>query len=148
MVAAVAEMSEVVDRLESMVEDLDETVRRIRSVIFEPVVRFDGPIDSLVDSLADDGIAQDVLAVLRESLSNVARHAEASSAAVSLSTKDGWLELRVTDDGKGAVDDGNAITGGRGLENIRTRAARLGGRTELSARAGGGTIVTWRVPLV
>ncbi len=152
-------------RLQSMVEDLDTTVRHIRSAIFElhtarlpgssvrqavlelcaessrslgfePTVQFDGPIDSLVD----EQLAQHVLAVLQEALSNVTRHAAASTVAVSLATAEGQLVVTITDDGRGMSDD---VSGGRGLDNLRARATRVGGEVEWAPAAGGGTVVSW-----
>jgi len=160
-----AERPEVVTRLESAVEDLDTTVRHIRSVIFElhtarlpgsslrqavlelcaessrsmgfePVVDFDGPIDSL----ADEDLATHVLAVLQEALSNVTKHAQASRVDVELASTDGMLVLTVQDNGRG-IDD--SVSGGRGIDNMRVRAARRGGDVEISAGEAGGTVVRW-----
>jgi signal transduction histidine kinase len=160
---------DVVDRLESLVEDLDITVRHIRSVIFElqtarlpgnstreavvvlcadaarslgfePVVDFDGPIDSVLD----EPLAENVLAVLQELLSNVARHADATHARVSLAVAGDEFELSVVDDGRG-IDKG--VTGGRGMDNLRTRAHRLGGKVEWQPSPAGGTIARFCAPL-
>jgi signal transduction histidine kinase len=160
---------EVVERLQSMVEDLDTTVRHVRSAIFElhaarlpgdslrqavlamcaessrslgfePRVQFDGPVDSSVDA----ALAEHVLAVLQEALSNVTRHAAARKVEVSVVTADGDLRLTVTDDGRGLVE---TVSGGRGLENIRARALRLGGEAAWEPTPAGGTTVRWRVPL-
>ena len=163
------ERPEVVERLQSMVEDLDVTVRHIRSAIFElhtarlpgssvrqavlelcaessrslgfePMVHFDGPIDSLVD----EQVAEHVLAVLQEVLSNVTRHAAATKVEVSMVTADGQLIVSVLDDGRGIAE---GVTGGRGLDNLRARAGRLGGDVEWGPGPDGGTVVRWRVPL-
>jgi signal transduction histidine kinase len=163
------ERPEIVTRLESMVEDLDVTVRHIRSAIFElhtarlpgssvrqailelcaessramgfePIVDFDGPVDSLVD----DDLATHVLAVLQEALSNVTRHAHASRASVSLVIDGSQLDVTVTDDGTG-IDEG--VSGGRGLDNIRARAVRLGGTVDVETNPTGGTILRWCVPV-
>ena len=156
-------------RLLSAVDDLDTTVRDVRAAIFElhtarlpgrsirqeliqlcsesarglgfePVVRFDGPIDTAVD----DSLADELFAVLREALTNIAKHARASSAEVSIEARDSMLSARVTDDGVGY----RAGTGpGRGVDNLRTRAARLDGDFEITELDTGGTLLTWRVPL-
>ena len=118
------------DRLESAITDLDDTIRQVRTTIFsleppstaergvrarvlevcadagrslgfEPEVRFAGPIDRQVSV----GLASELLATLREALTNVARHAGASQAEVELSV-DHDLHLRVLDDGAGAVPSG------------------------------------------
>ena len=160
---------EVVDRLQSLVQDLDVTVRHIRSVIFElqtarlpgssareavlvlcadsarslgfePVVQFDGPIDSSMD----EHVTEHVLAVLQEMLSNVARHAGASNVTVSLMASEGEITVSVVDDGRGITD---GVTGGRGMDNLRARARRVGGEVEWRQRDDGGTLARLRVPL-
>ena len=104
------------------------------------MIRFDGPIDSAVD----DALADDLFAVLREALTNIAKHAEASSAEVSVEARDSRLSAHVTDNGVG-YRAGNGH--GRGVENIRTRAKRLDGDFEITELDTGGTLLTWRVPL-
>jgi signal transduction histidine kinase len=160
---------ELADRLHTAVDDLDATVREVRSAIFElhtarmpgrsirqellelsaesaralgfePVVRFDGPIDSSVEG----PVADHVLAVAREALSNVARHAQATRAELNLTVQDGRLSLTVTDDGTGPVEQAQA---GRGLDNMQTRAVRLGGNSSLTKPANGGSALVWDVPL-
>lgn len=156
-------------RLESAVDDLDTTVREIRSAIFqlhstraaetsfrvaatdlvaeaartlgfEPSIVFEGPLDTAVD----ETLAEHLLSVEREALSNVARHAEASSALVRISLVDGWVALSVIDDGLGP---GELHSGGHGVRNMRTRAERLGGRCDIEGTEGGGTSLVWSVPV-
>jgi signal transduction histidine kinase len=157
------------DRLEAAITDLDDTIRQVRTTIFsleppstaergvrarvleicadagrslgfEPQVRFTGPIDRQVS----DRLAAELLATLREALSNVARHAGASQAEVALSV-DHDLHLRVLDDGAGAGPPGAAL--GKGLGNMADRAESLGGTFSFGPRRGGGSEVNWRVPL-
>jgi two-component system, NarL family, sensor histidine kinase DevS len=156
-------------RLLAAVDDLDTTVRDVRAAIFElhttrlpgrsirqeliqlcsessrglgfePVVRFDGPIDTAVS----DALADELFAVLREALTNIAKHAHADSAEVSVEARDATLSARVTDNGVGYRPD---TASGRGVENIRTRASRLDGDFEIGALDRGGTRLVWRVPL-
>jgi len=160
---------ELRSRIEDAVSDLDDTIRQVRTTIFaldpppaaskgvrtqvleicgeaarslgfEPAVRFAGAIDRHVEAL----VAAEVLATLREALSNVARHARARHAEVELSV-DGEVRLCVTDDGVGA--EAGQDRAGRGLLNMAERAQSLGGSFTLSAAPGGGTEVSWRVPL-
>ena len=88
-------------------------------------------------------MAGELLAVLREALSNVARHAGASFAAVELVAGDDQLELSVTDDGRGLPD----VRDESGLANARRRAVDLGGELVLGPADDGGTRFVWRVPL-
>ena len=159
----------VSQRLISAVDDLDTTVRDVRSAIFElhtarlpgrsvrqeliqlcaesaralgfePVVRFDGPIDAAVhDSLADE-----LFAVAREALTNVTKHAQAQFVEVSVAVRDSFLVLRIIDDGIGFPD---VVGVGRGVENLRARAARLGGEFSIRRLDHRGTELHWRVPL-
>jgi signal transduction histidine kinase len=168
--AARAGDPEMTERLHHAVEDLDDTVRHIRTTIFElqrqrlpgrsirqevldlvseaaepgglqHVVRFDGAIDLTVP----DEIADQLLAVVREAVTNVVRHADASRVEVDLSFDDDGLELRVGDDGGGLPDE--LRVDGNGLRNLRARAERLGGHMAIDAGEDGGTLLTWRVPV-
>ena len=158
---------EVQQRVGGVVDELDITIREIRQAIFRltahnldddslrrrlvsvvddaeeglgfaPEVRFDGPIETVDDDRADH-----LLAVLREALSNVARHAGASTAQVRVAVSD-RLELVVTDDGVGVTRD--AVPGG-GTVNLRQRAEALGGTFLIEPGAPRGTVVRWTVPL-
>ena len=100
-------------------------------------VQFDGPIESL-----DDRIAENLVPVLTEALSNVAKHAGARSARVSLAVAD-EVVLTVTDDGTGLSGE---VFGGSGLGNLRTRAEELGGSSSLVPGATAGSRLEWRVP--
>jgi PAS domain S-box-containing protein len=155
------------ERLQGIVDELDDTIREIRSVIFglqprmeadrglrseilqvvqdeqpalgfEPHVRFDGLIDT-----APSAIGPHVLASLREALSNVARHAHARSAIVTVSA-DQDLRLVVEDDGVGISPDAPA---GNGLANLRARAEELAGTVRVGPGPQGGTRLEWVVPL-
>jgi signal transduction histidine kinase len=156
-------------RIQLAVDDLDTTIKRIRSTIFAleapistspnlrqrvlsltselrptmgiPIdVLFDGPIDSVTDG----HIADELLIVLREALSNVARHAHADHVEVRLVATAETITLRVADDGGGPGDQPNE---GRGLPNMASRAQKFGGTSELRGREGGGAVLDWRARL-
>ncbi len=104
----------------------------------DPHVLFDGP----VDAVADD-VATELLAVLGEALTNVARHAHARRVDVEVATgKD--VVLRVVDDGRGLPEQLRAD--GRGMLNMEARASRLGGTFTTAPGLGSGTVLEWRVP--
>ncbi len=157
---------EVRARVDKVVDDLDNTIRDIRGAIFElrtpagselrgeiralaeevrsslgfrPQVTLNGPIDSAVP----ESVRPALLAVLRESLSNVARHAQASAVEVGISMADGRLAVTVADDGVGIGDASS--TGG--LTNMRRRAEELGGTCTVAAAYPRGTKLTWSVPV-
>ncbi|SPL98761.1 GAF:ATP-binding region, ATPase-like [[Actinomadura] parvosata subsp. kistnae] len=163
------ERPEASKRLQHAIDELDETIRQIRSSIFAlqgtredsapslraqivdlvegagghlgfmPGLRMEGQIDTLVGEQP----AEHLLAVLREALSNVVRHSHATRAEVSIEVADRRLTLTITDNGVGAGEGGRRS----GLRNIEERAARLGGTAELDAPQQGGTRLRWQVPL-
>ena len=79
-----------------------------------------------------------------EAVTNAARHADADACSVRLDAEDGWLEVRVVDDGRGLPAD---VQAGVGISAMRERAAELGGSLRIESRAGGGTIVVASLPL-
>ncbi|SEL86942.1 GAF domain-containing protein [Nonomuraea pusilla] len=140
----------VARRLGHAVDELDETIRQIRSTIFAlqlpgsggepglrgqvaelaesakahlgfaPGLRMEGPLDHAVPP----ELAEQALAVLREALSNAVRHARASVVDVLVGVADGELVVEVRDDGVGVPASGRRS----GLRNLQERAERLGGR--------------------
>jgi signal transduction histidine kinase len=160
----------VSERIRSTVDAIDDVIREIRETIFDlnrpegadssslrgqvrevvseagetlglrPRVAFRGPVDSAVP----DELVGHMAAVLRESLSNVSRHARASGVDVVVAVSDGWLTLTVADDGVGIS---NQPAAGHGLQNMSARAADLGGECGVSRRHPAGTLLQWRVPL-
>ncbi|MDN3354186.1 ATP-binding protein, partial [Actinomadura sp. DC4] len=158
---------DVAVRVQRAVDDLDDTIRQVRSTVFAlqtsgedeptlrsrlhgvvedataslgfaPAVRLDG----LLDLAVDDTTADHLTAVLREALSNVARHAHATRTDVSVIAGDDLL-LRVSDNGVGVPETGRRS----GLENMASRAKSLGGEFAVRPGRGGGTVLEWRVPL-
>lgn len=105
-----------------------------------PRVNFVGAIDLLVGA----DLAEDVLAVIRESLSNAARHADASEVSVAIAVDGDELTVAVRDNGRGTADRGGRSSG---TANLGARAAARGGSYSLANAAGGGAICSWRVPL-
>jgi len=155
-------------RLERGVQEVDETIRQIRSSIFTllaapptarslatvvedlveelrlaldlPVdLRLDGPLDWP----AEAGLVRDVEAVLREALTNVSKYARASRVEVGVRTDGTTLALAVADDGVGL----GASTRRSGLDNLGRRAERYGGRLSIDEMTEGGLSLTWAIPL-
>lgn len=166
--AQLAQRPEVATRLSEAVNDLDITIRQIRTSIFAlqppedaasslqarmvaiiteqsptlgftPAADFTGPLDSAIP----EHMVTHALAALREMLSNTARHAQAEHAWITVSAVDGGLLLRVEDDGAGPPA---ATTRRSGLRNLNERATALGGAFSLRPRDGGGAVAEWRVP--
>ena len=105
---------------------------------FSPEIRFAGPLQSSVP----DDVTDDLVAVLREALSNVARHAHARSAAVDISVHD-EVTLRVVDDGVGTPTAARRS----GLANLQARAERHGGTLSVGRGERAGTRLSWTVPI-
>ena len=104
---------------------------------FSPELRLSGRTADIPES-----VSADLLAVVREALSNVARHAAATSVHVSVEVGDD-VSVLVTDDGRGLPAD----VVRSGLANLARRAERRGGSFALDPGAGSGSTLTWRVPL-
>lgn len=164
-------------RLTRAVVEIDETIRQTRTSIFqlrgplgpetgtvrvrllsvagevgqlldcEPQLRFSGPVDAVVP----EPVVDDLVAVLREALTNTARHADARSVEVDVLASTSELTLTVTDDGTGL----DGATRRSGLANLRHRAEQHGGTLVLTAATETptppeheGTRLTWTIPLV
>ena len=106
---------------------------------FAPTLRLEG----LVDTRISKDVADNLLPVLREALSNIARHAKASRADVSVVVDDDWATLTVSDNGIGIPDDGRRS----GLANLGARAKSLGGTFVAQSVPEGGAELVWRVPV-
>jgi two-component system sensor histidine kinase DevS len=105
---------------------------------FQATLRFNGSLELVTPSMAAD-----LVAVVREALSNVARHARATAVTVELSANGTELTVRVADNGQGIGD----TTRRSGLRNLRVRAERHHGTLSVVSRAGAGTSLTWAIPL-
>jgi PAS domain S-box-containing protein len=156
------------DRIATAIDEIDGTIRDVRTAIFslharrvptaglrddvlatsreagralgfEPQVTFDGPIDTL----ASDAIREQLVPTLREALSNIVKHANASRASVRLAVVAHDIVLEVTDNGIGISE---RAAGGRGVGNMGERAVALGGQCEFHEAQPSGTTVIWRVP--
>ena len=159
---------ELLSLVSKAVDALDVTIDEIRTAIFEledgmrdrglrrsvlelaselapqlgarPEVTLSGPVDSGVSQQ----VADHLLAVLREALTNAGKHAQADQFRIAVRVGD-EIRLEVADNGRGIpVPDPEAH--GLGLVNLRHRAEKLGGTLELQAPDGGGTLLVWRVP--
>jgi signal transduction histidine kinase len=152
------------DRLETAVDDLDATIKDIRHTIFAlhrapgakaltteitaicrdaSVTLGFAPDLHLSGHVADvpESMAADLLGVLREALSNAARHANAAEVRVAVEV-DEHVTLTVSDDGDGVPPDVSRS----GLANLARRAEKRGGDFTVEPRHPSGTTVTWRVP--
>jgi two-component system, NarL family, sensor histidine kinase DevS len=165
---------EVASRITNAVDAMDETIKEIRSAIFQLQARDNagqpdmrGDIVELVEEMTPvmgfapslrlgaglgakikPEVPEQALAALREALSNAARHAAATQVDVTVDvSSDGMLTVQVTDNGSGIPADGRRS----GLRNLAARAEKLGGELRLGPAepdaTPAGTRLEWRVPL-
>jgi len=106
-----------------------------------------GEADVVADAL-DLSAADQVLHIVRETLSNVARHSAASRAVISLRREADEAVLTVTDNGRGFDASATVPPGHYGLSNLRERASSLGGRLIIESEPDAGTRVIVRLPFV
>ncbi len=169
MQSALPDRPELRARVSAVIDTLDSTIRRIRDTIFliqpeaavgtdalrrrvlrvvedqtralgfAPDVRFDGTVDAVVDPVLVD----DVLAVVREGLSNAARHADASAVRLDIAVTGPEVRVHLRDDGRGI----GTPTRTSGLTNLGRRAERHAGSFEVSNAEQGGTELRWRARL-
>ncbi|MDW3213689.1 MAG: PAS domain S-box protein [Ilumatobacteraceae bacterium] len=124
-------------------QDLADVVAQANRVLgFTPTLRLNGPVESVLS----DEMSVEMVASMREALGNVARHADAGKADVTVAVDGDRVVMRVVDDGVGPPEHLGRPTGGNGLINMQARAAALGGECTLTPGDGAGAVLTWSVP--
>jgi signal transduction histidine kinase len=152
-------------RINNVLDELDATIHEIRTTIFEidqdrlagltfedRVVTLSAEIESRLGVLADVEVAQSIdddvdpqcaqhcVQALREILSNVVRHSQATAVDVKVDTVGDLVEITVSDNGVGFVPN---VGSGRGVRNLTSRARELGGNCTIKSKVDGGTTVRW-----
>ncbi|MFI1460515.1 sensor histidine kinase [Nocardia carnea] len=156
-----ARLTETIDDLQSIVQDIRHSIfdlhssasttsadyrKHLHSIVTEltadtdlrTTIRLAGPLTVLTPPLSDD-----VEAVLREAVSNVVRHAHATTVSIELRVDDA-VTVEITDDGIGLAP---RIDRRSGLANLTARAERAGGRCLVTGNPAGGTVLRWSAPL-
>jgi len=156
-------------RLSAAIDDIDDTIREIRTTIYGltmtdvhrgaraavlgladelrpsvgvPVrIGFEGAVDAAMTT----SVLEQLLPTLREAVTNVGKHADASQVDVMVDVRRGRCLLEVSDDGRGF--DPDVTVTGFGLANLRRRAEKLHGTCTVECPASGGTILRWTVPM-
>ena len=150
------------------VEDINGTIRQIRTSIFEltradtteiglrsavlavirqvtpllgfePTVRFSGPVDTLVPG----AVLHEIEAVVREAVTNTAKHARATRLIVQVTADSRSLSVAISDNGIG-IGQPERLSG---LRNLQRRAAKLGGTLNLTKGEPTGTEILWSIPM-
>jgi signal transduction histidine kinase len=156
-------------RVERGVESIDRTIRQIRTTIYElrgdlvnvpnglrPTLRTlideltptlqlvpQLTVAGLIDEQVDSALADDVVAVVRETLTNVAKHARATRSTVHVTATAKAITVAVSDNGVGPGDKPT----GRGTADLTARANRWNGSFTLATGPDGGTVATWKARL-
>ena len=161
------------EKLEAVVDEVDRIISEVRTIVFTlgpsgrrgalgqeltdvvaqasrvlsftPALRIEGPVETLLS----DEVRTEMVASMREALGNVARHAQATHAAVVISIVGDEVVMTVTDNGVGPPQDEAAMLGGHGLNNLMSRAAAFGGACTLTRRdssEGTGAVLRWSAP--
>ena len=156
---------EVRRRIDLVLDELDTTIHEIRTTIFEidqestTDASLKGRVEVLVsevanrlgthaiftiepriDELIGTQCAHHTVQALREILSNIVRHSEASQVTIDIDVKDNVVAVEVRDNGVGFTPN---IGPGRGLRNLVSRARELGGDCTINSEPGRGTMVRW-----
>jgi signal transduction histidine kinase len=162
--------SESTGQIEKMVHLIDTTIRSVKRMItnLRPRLLDDLGLTAAIEWQADEfkqrtGISYKMLIepneivtdqdrstaifrIFQETLTNIARHSNASAVDITLTELDGNIELRVTDNGIGITHDRLNDPKSFGLLGIRERAYYWGGIADISHCLTGGTIVLVRIP--
>lgn len=168
--ARVEDADAVRARLDGAIESIDAAIRDLRNYIFglRPGILADRQLDPALHELGREfeersGVvvvvdvdpimaaqfansSVQLIQIAREGLSNVARHAEATTCRLSLVRDQDQAVLKIDDDGRG-FDQQLRRAGGQGLRNIEERARALGGEMSVTSSAGEGTTIEVRLPL-
>jgi signal transduction histidine kinase len=145
-------MSDIVWAVDPRRDTLADLVQRMRQAAFDVLQRqglrvsFSAPDDRVLAGVA---LAPDrrkhLLLMLKEAITNIARHAGASSVDIALSLEHKRIRLRVADDGRGF--DPAVASDGNGLRSFQTRAAEIGGEATVRSSPGAGTTLDVTAPL-
>jgi signal transduction histidine kinase len=151
---AVESLADVVWSVDPVQDDLASVERRVREYAADLLgsqgVRWKFHGAGHLDRFTFDPEARrDLLLLLKEGITNIARHADASVAALYLGIDDGCLYGELRDDGRGFAPPGISGGGpsGHGLANMRERAAKLRGHLAIDSAPGRGTRLRLVVPL-
>jgi PAS domain S-box-containing protein len=157
-------------KLEAVVDDVDRIISEVRTIVFTlgpagrrgalgqeltdvvaqasrvlgftPALRVEGPVETVLT----DEVRTEMVASMREALGNVARHARATQASVSVEVAEDRVVMTVVDNGVGPPADEATKLGGHGLNNLMSRAAAFGGSCTLEPREpaeGSGAVLRW-----
>ena len=127
--------------------DLTQRIRRFASDVFtarDIEFEFRAPNPQQDVKLGAD-MRREVFLIFKESVNNMVRHSACTEVTIEFLIENGWLELKMRDNGKGF--DPDQESDGTGLTSMRQRAMKIGGAIHFSSNNGGGTLIKLRAPL-
>ncbi len=150
-----------IDALHAVIRDLRNFIFGLRPILLETgsitdgldqlasELRRNGGVDVSVSGSSDDAaiealpieVVAELLAITREALSNIARHAGASTALIALDTPPGGVRLEISDDGGGFPTEHDIARGHHGLANMRARTEAMGGKISIDSGNAGTRII-------
>jgi signal transduction histidine kinase len=148
-------LSNVADELSTVIDELREMARGIHPAILaqgglDPALRtlsrrseVPVEIDTKIQGRLTDQVEVAAYYIVSETLTNVAKHAQAAHVKIEAAVSDGKLRVTVCDDGVGGAD----ASGGSGLTGLADRVQALGGTFSISSPPGGGTTLAVELPL-
>ncbi len=157
------------ERVDRAIDALHATINEIRSFIFglRPILLEEGGLLVALETLANEvrlnstvdidvrgtepeplpvGVSGELLSIVRETLSNVARHADARRATITVRPEEGALHLEIADDGRGFDRSAPLVGAHEGLRNVADRTVRLGGTLQIESQPGAGTRIIVEIP--
>jgi len=166
----VAGDAESVERLQSMSDLIDETIRAVREISsdlrpgvlddlglvaaldwqlkeFQDMAGINCSLHArLDDDSMDAGLRTALFRIAQEALTNVARHSGATHVEVRLAGDENYLLLEVMDNGRGIREEEIASRGSLGILGMKERAREFGGELEIRGGDGEGTVLAVKVP--
>lgn len=143
-------MSDIVWAVNPHRDSLDDLTHRMRRFATDTLeganitLRFSAPASGVTRRLGPD-MRREILLILKESVTNIVRHAQCTEAEIEFSVGRNQLNLRVRDNGHGF--DLATASNGNGLRSMRRRVESLGGRFRLESSPGHGTDLVVEVPI-
>lgn len=167
---ALSDPAAAAERVERAIDALHAAIGEIRTFIYGLRPGLDGPggIADALESLAEEtrlhspmrieveadevpplsaAVSSELLNIVREALSNAARHASATEVVLRLDVAGTELRLEIADDGAGFDAAASTTAGHHGLGNMRRRAKSVGGRLLVESEQGRGTRIIVALPL-
>jgi two-component system, NarL family, sensor histidine kinase UhpB len=165
--------AEIQEKVHSMISHIDSTIKTVERILMDlrpgmledlglnPAIEWQTEefqrrtgitCDAILDPdpeklISDAKLSTALFRICQETLTNIARHSQATKAEIHLRLASTYVELKVRDNGKGITRNDIRKPGSFGILGIRERTSLLGGRMTIGGRSSKGTVVRVRIPL-